>query len=498
MKKHIITLILCACLLTSCAAPGDIVSSVREENIKEEATENKGSADTHVSPKGDATLYTPKPPVSSVSEEEPEKEPVTEKKPAREEENNAGLHQDYDPTIFHASGKNGPRPPVEVPVPTEPLAQGETPGTFQNLQADSREERGIVRSGNMSRLYNVMKRAEAGDFITIGFIGGSITEGAGSTDKVYCYVSRICAWWEQNFPNATFSFVNAGISGTDSIYGCARLDTDLLCYKPDVVFVEYSVNDSYGEEYLESYESLVRKCLIQDNNPAVVALHMCGYGSGKSVENTHANITAHYNIPAVSTRPSIEQDIQAGILKEEWISDDGTHPNDSGYAEVAHIIKYFLTKVYCKGFDKSCYVDYAVPEAMRTLTSINMVTYNRYNLNPYLKGFEEDTEWMNDITEIFRDGYIGDEVGDTMIFTVTASKVYFQIQAGVADSRGHVEVITDGVTEWPMRLGANDESTLMYFPLIYDGEYGEHTFEIKVTEKGELPYYVAAIITAEE
>lgn len=477
-------------------APGDIVSSVREENIqKEEQNSNHGTAETVPSEDGTYNSYTPKLPEASVSEEGPL--PVEEPKPEKEETEN-GLPPNYDPSVFHGKGMTEPGTPVSVPVPTEPLNQGETAGTFRNLEASSREERGIARGGNLSRLYNVMKRAEAGEFITIGFIGGSITEGTGSSDKVYDYVGRVCAWWEQNFPNASFSFVNAGIGGTDSIFGCARVDTDLLCYRPDVVFIEYSVNDSYGEEYLESYESLVRKCLMQDNNPAVVALHMCNYGNGGSVEATHTNITNAYDIPAVSTKSSLYQDIADGILQEVWITDDATHPNDSGYAEVAHLIKYFLTKVYARGFDKSHYSDYILPEPTRTLTSINMVTYNRFNLNPYLDGFKEDTEWQNDITCLLNNGYYGEKKGDTIIFTVTGSKIYFEIQAAAAGARGHVEVITDGITEWPMRLGCTDDSNLMMMPCIYDGEYGDHTFEIRVTEEGEMPYYIMAIVTAEE
>lgn len=80
---------------------------------------------------------------------------------------------------------------------------------------------------NYNRLKQLMKRAEYGDTITIGFLGGSITQGslAGSDEKTYAY--RVFKWWEQQFPYARFRYVNAGIGGTSSQYGVARANRDL-------------------------------------------------------------------------------------------------------------------------------------------------------------------------------------------------------------------------------------------------------------------------------
>lgn len=36
-------------------------------------------------------------------------------------------------------------------------------------------ENGIVNRGNLTRLSGIMKRARAGEALTIGFLGGSIT-----------------------------------------------------------------------------------------------------------------------------------------------------------------------------------------------------------------------------------------------------------------------------------------------------------------------------------
>lgn len=44
---------------------------------------------------------------------------------------------------------------------------------------------------------------------------------------------------EKVFPNTEFDYVNAGIGATDSQFGAARVQEDLLQRLPDLVFVEF-------------------------------------------------------------------------------------------------------------------------------------------------------------------------------------------------------------------------------------------------------------------
>lgn len=96
---------------------------------------------------------------------------------------------------------------------------------------------------NLSRLKNCMLRAEKGEELTIGFLGGSITQGSLSTKPENCYAHRVFSWWKKEFRGAQFHYVNGGIGGTSSHFGVSRAVTDLLMYQPDVVVVDFSVND---------------------------------------------------------------------------------------------------------------------------------------------------------------------------------------------------------------------------------------------------------------
>ena len=110
----------------------------------------------------------------------------------------------------------------------------------------------------LKRLKDCMKRAEAGEELTIGFLGGSITQGSLATTMENTYAYRVFTWWKQTFPKANVHYVNGGIGGTTSHYGVSRAVTDVLMYQPDFVVVDFSVNDEADIFFQETYEGVVR------------------------------------------------------------------------------------------------------------------------------------------------------------------------------------------------------------------------------------------------
>lgn len=96
---------------------------------------------------------------------------------------------------------------------------------------------------NLARLKRCMLMAEQGGELTIGFLGGSISQGSLATGPERCYAYRVFSWWRQAFPRAAFHYVNGGIGGTTSHFGVSRAVSDVLMYQPDVVVVDFSVND---------------------------------------------------------------------------------------------------------------------------------------------------------------------------------------------------------------------------------------------------------------
>ena len=123
---------------------------------------------------------------------------------------------------------------------------------------------------DLTRLKACMRRAEAGEDVTLGFFGGSITQDSLATKHEYCYAYRVFQWWEKTFPKVKLHYVNGGIGGTTSDYGVSRVVTDMLMYQPDFVVVDFSVNDEPEKFFQETYEGLVRRMLTWSSVPAVL------------------------------------------------------------------------------------------------------------------------------------------------------------------------------------------------------------------------------------
>jgi hypothetical protein len=118
----------------------------------------------------------------------------------------------------------------------------------EELQADALECR--PRGG----LPNLLAKLESGETVRIGYLGGSITAQPGW--RVYT-----TKWLQEQFPKAKVSEINAAIGGTGATLGVYRNRKDVLARKPDLLFIEFAVNDSgtRPEEIHRAMEGLVRQ-----------------------------------------------------------------------------------------------------------------------------------------------------------------------------------------------------------------------------------------------
>lgn len=363
-------------------------------------------------------------------------------------------------------------------------------------------ERAILNVGNTYRLQELFERAERGEKLTIGFIGGSITMGSGASSSESCYAKLVYNWFVKTFPDAEFTFVNAGIGATTSQFACARLESDLLQYKPDFVLVEFSANDESSKEFKDGYESLVRRILTANNSvdlqeTAVVVLNMVQYDTGLNAQVIHNEIAKYYSLPIVSMKESIYKEITMGNLTAADISEDNLHPNDRGHAYAAEIVTTYLEKVLAKS-EKADSVQ--TPET--ALTDCEFMTaerLNNTNSSPVLNGFTADTSKQNGITDIFKNGYKAKNEGESITFTVTCKDIYLQYRRTNSMGAPKALAIIDGDESKAVELDGNFEDgwgDWLYFGQVFEGsECREHTIEIRITEAGtKKDFYLTSVI----
>ena len=236
----------------------------------------------------------------------------------------------------------------------------------QPVTTDSIKQRGLVSHGDTSRLAAVLAKARRGEEISVAAIGGSITAGGLQTkDPKNRYIARVADWFTKTFPKAKVRFVNAGIGGTNSLYGAMRVQRDVLSKKPDLVIVEYAVNDNHPVPmFWGSYEGVLRQILREPQQPALVQLFFM-QRKGENAQEAQHMLGRHYNLPMVSFRDAWWPEIYSGRAKWEDMYADVVHPNDTGHILASELLIALLSDVNAKP-DASTTAKPDLPEPMIT------------------------------------------------------------------------------------------------------------------------------------
>lgn len=363
-----------------------------------------------------------------------------------------------------------------------------------------------------TRLRTVFARAEQGERLTVGYLGGSITQGSLASSPENCYAALTYRWWEKRFPGADFTYVNAGIGGTTSHFGAARVEADLLYAKPDVIFVEFSVNDDDNGHFRESYEGLVRRLLACEWKPAVVLLHNRFYNDGHSAGRVHDQVGRHYGLPRVCMGDVLYPLVESGKIPMEEITPDGLHPNDRGHAMLAEVITGFLERVYLEYKESGALLKGGFGLDAGKLSLPEPLALNRYEEARRLRnedilpvrciGFSADHTEQFAITETFRKGWAAGAKGDEICFQVEGCCIALQYRRTIRGAAPRAVAFVDGDEENGILLDGNfDEDwgdCLALQVLLEDKQAGAHTITVRIVEAEEVeaPFYLVSVIVA--
>lgn len=300
-------------------------------------------------------------------------------------------------------------------------------------ELDSLYARALVNPGDTSRLQRVFDKGSAGEDLTIGVIGGSITEGYYASTPERRWANLVVQWWRKKFPQAKIRLVNAGVKGTMSLYGAHRAKEDLLQYEPDFVVVEFSVNDINTVESAVQMEGLLRQILKAENKPALMLLSMMEE-DGTNAQEYHSQVGKYYNIPIISYRDALWPEIENGNISWGDISSDYVHPNDRGHKYCASLITRFLDQ-YMQEYKrtKKQREILNLPDPLLTDTFEHTNRFRAISMKPVAnKGWYKD-----------KSGWVADKPGSEIVFEVPGDFITV-ISYKTKKNPGVVEISIDG------------------------------------------------------
>ena len=359
----------------------------------------------------------------------------------------------------------------------------------------------VVSAGNNLRLKNVIERAQRGEQITVGTVGGSITEGALASSYEECWAMRFASLFGETYGTdggGNVALVNSGVGGTPSPFGYMRYGRDILARVPesdpdgypDLVVIEYAVNDWAEPTGCRCYESMVKEILSQPNRPAVILL-FSARNDGWSVQNELQKIGERYDLLMVSVRDGLYKHLDRDFPKKSFYKDE-YHPNSTGHAMMADAmmaavadaaaaetaetdIDLSVKPVYGTDFMglKTAYGD-SVPDGITvergSFDKVDKTTYSNKPVGQvcgknFCHGTSSGTDPMK-ITGVFR-------------------KCLIAWKAAAEDTYGTAEILVDGKVKATLKGGSGKWGQSEVALVLDEKEAAEHTVEIRVVEEGK-------------
>lgn len=190
--------------------------------------------------------------------------------------------------------------------------------------------------------------------INLVFHGHSVPAGYFKTPVVNtleAYPYQVLKALKTAYPYAVINIINTSIGGENSERGAKRFATDVLIHKPDVLFIDYALNDrGIGlDKAKESWESMIKQAL--EKNIKLILLTPSPDTSvnillpGNALENHVIQIkdlAKKYGIGLADSYTAFKQVVASGDSLNYYMSQIN-HPNEKGHALIAAaILKYFI------------------------------------------------------------------------------------------------------------------------------------------------------------
>ncbi|MBQ7863467.1 MAG: SGNH/GDSL hydrolase family protein [Lachnospiraceae bacterium] len=364
--------------------------------------------------------------------------------------------------------------------------------------------RSCMNIGNLYRMKRAIAKAKAGEDVTVAYIGGSITQGAGAKPiGTNSYAYRSYEMFKQRFGKGDGSnvhFIKAGVGGTPSELGLTRYEDDVLrqgTVTPDVLIIEFAVNDAGDETNGVCYESLALMAMEGPGNPAVVLLFSV-FQDDYNLQDNLSRVGFHYDLPMVSIKNAVTPNFyeETPVITKRQFFYDLYHPSNDGHQIMADCLDYFwqlaeegeepsedvdLSKDGIIGNRYRALVAFGKDDASKHVKELNAGSFTA--VDNMLQCVEQDANAHT--TPEFPDHwmYNGDAAQPENFTMALICKDLLLVYKDSGDpSFGTAEVLVDGeVTRTinPLEVGWNHCNAV----IVYTGEEAkEHRVEVHMTD----------------
>ena len=179
--------------------------------------------------------------------------------------------------------------------------------------------------------------------ILIVAIGSSSTRGWMATDVGHSYPALLQRYLNDNVPHISAAVINRGIGGQDAPEELARLETDVLAIRPQLVIWQAGANGAVRDESPATFKHLMQEGITQLKAAGADVILMDNQRSPKILasadhvllETAIREVAQLSGVNMFSRGALMDAWAGAGAPNEDFIAADGMHMNNRGYTCLA-------------------------------------------------------------------------------------------------------------------------------------------------------------------
>lgn len=363
-------------------------------------------------------------------------------------------------------------------------------------------ERSLTSCGNNYRIKKVIEKLRKGEAVYVAALGGSVTEGKGpaSFREGYAYHFNRKLADEFAAKREKVYFVNAGLSGTQSPLGLIRYEQDVIAplgNNPDLLIIEYAVNDIEEPTKQRAFEALIHDALSRNENTAIIILYSAAVYP--KTQKVMMPIAEYYGLQQVSPSDAYDYAVLKGFFKSSDYLTDVVHPTAAGHEIMADCLINMMKTVDKAVLDSKP----ALPEkALKSPDFFNFkrITESNDEVKIISGGFDRSdpntqTVDKNGKANFPQNWYHSSKsLPDSLVFNVTCKNfiLVYKIQGSwLSEKFGKAEIYVDGkkfsyksatLFDGGKPNGWNNCENLL---IIDDAEAKPHKIEVRMAKGNE-------------
>ncbi len=231
-----------------------------------------------------------------------------------------------------------PRPVTPAALPQASTPNAVPPATCSAPVEFSHFDRPLVRTA---------RRLAGGEPLTIVAIGSSSTAGAGASSPDASYPSRLAVELKQRFPLQDITVLNRGVNGEETEDMMARFANGVIAEHPQLVLWQVGTNSVLRDHPLEQHSAQLHEGIDElKATGADVVLIDPQYAPKVLVKSETPGMVEQ--IAAAAKEENVDLFKRFAVMRnwfevqhlpfDTFVSPDGLHMNDWGYACVAKLL----------------------------------------------------------------------------------------------------------------------------------------------------------------